>query len=59
MGHIQIRKLTPADELWLCDNCNQEGVRANGYEVLDSFNEIVLWVCYTCKHRLYKGKFDD
>ncbi len=48
MGELFIRKLTEADQLWLCDNCNQEGVRANGKDIKDSINEVVMWFCYNC-----------
>lgn len=47
MGNLFVRKLTEADELWVCDNCNQEGVRANGREI-QSVKEVVMWFCYNC-----------
>ena len=59
MGYVEARRLTSADELWLCDNCEQQGVKANGYMVNTSYDEPILWFCYNCKHKLYKGKFND
>jgi hypothetical protein len=55
MGYIEIRKLTPADELWVCDGCNQEGVKANGKEVKDSYNDVLLWFCFNCVEREKRG----
>ena len=48
MGELFIRKLTEADELWVCDDCEQQGVRANGKEIKDTTNEVVMWFCYNC-----------
>ena len=47
MGELFIRRLTDKDELWVCDNCNQEGVRANGKEIKNN-GEMVMWFCYNC-----------
>jgi predicted RNA-binding Zn-ribbon protein involved in translation (DUF1610 family) len=47
MGELFIRKLTEADELWVCDSCNQEGVRANGRDIHGQ-KEVVMWFCYNC-----------
>jgi len=55
MGYIEMRKLTPADELWVCDDCEQEGVRANGKEIKDSTNDVVMWFCYNCVQRTLRG----
>jgi hypothetical protein len=54
MGYIEMRKLTPADELWVCDSCNQEGVRANGKEIMGN-DEIVMWFCYNCVQKELRG----
>lgn len=48
MGEMFIRKLTEADEVWLCDNCANEGVRANGKEIVGTGNLSILWFCYNC-----------
>jgi predicted RNA-binding Zn-ribbon protein involved in translation (DUF1610 family) len=47
MGELSIRKLTSADELWVCDDCGQEGIRANGREI-HSNQEMVMWLCFNC-----------
>jgi hypothetical protein len=47
MGELIIRKLTEADQLWVCDDCGQEGIRANGKDI-NSNNEVVMWFCYNC-----------
>lgn len=47
MGELFIRKLTEADELWVCDSCSKEGVRANGKDI-SSQKEVVMWFCYNC-----------
>ena len=52
MGEMYIRKLTPQDEIWVCDDCKQTGVRANGQDITDTSGEVVMWFCYTCAERL-------
>lgn len=47
MGEMFIRKLTEADQLWVCDNCEQEGVVANGKSV-EVNEDVVMWFCYNC-----------
>ncbi|CAB4166988.1 hypothetical protein UFOVP964_87 [uncultured Caudovirales phage] len=51
MGDIYARRLTPQDELWVCDSCNQEGVRANGKDIT-SHKEVVMWFCYNCVQKI-------
>lgn len=48
MGEIYIRNLTPADRIEVCDNCEQQGVYANGKEVKNDMGEILMWFCYNC-----------
>lgn len=50
MGEIFMRSLTEADQLWLCDDCGQQGVRANGKDIILN-NEVVMWICYNCVHK--------
>jgi len=47
MGELFIRKITAADEIWVCDSCSQEGVRANGRDIRSN-GEVVMWFCYNC-----------
>jgi hypothetical protein len=51
MGELFIRKITEADELWVCDNCNQQGVRANGKDI-QGHKEVVMWFCYNCVQKV-------
>ena len=55
MGYIEMRPLTPADELWVCDDCEQQGVKANGKVITDTQNEVVLWFCYNCVNKTLRG----
>jgi hypothetical protein len=48
MGYVEVRKLTPADKLTVCDSCEQEGLYASGKVIEDSYNEVVLWFCFNC-----------
>jgi hypothetical protein len=52
MGYVEMRKLTPADELWVCDSCEQQGVKANGKDITTSTGEFVMWFCYNCSHKI-------
>ena len=52
MGYIEMRPLTPADELWVCDSCTQKGVRANGKDIKDSHGEVIMWFCYNCVNQI-------
>lgn len=47
MGELFIRKLNEADQIWVCDNCEQEGVVANGKSV-EVNEDVVMWFCYNC-----------
>jgi hypothetical protein len=51
MGELFIRKLTDKDELWVCDDCGQEGLKASGKAVIDK-GEMVMWFCYNCVERV-------
>jgi hypothetical protein len=48
MGYVTARKLTPNDRMETCDSCEKKGVYANGREIKDSVNEVVMWFCYNC-----------
>ena len=48
MGYVTARKLTPNDRIETCDSCEKKGVYANGGEIKDSVNEVVMWFCYNC-----------
>ena len=52
MGELFIRRITKQDELWLCDDCGQEGVRANGKDITTSQGEFVMWFCYNCVEKV-------
>ena len=52
MGELIIRRLTKDDELWLCDDCGQEGVRANGKAITDTYDTIIMWFCYNCVEKV-------
>jgi len=52
MGEIFMRSLTEADQLWICDYCEQQGVRANGKDIVHN-GETIMWYCYNC---VQKGK---
>jgi hypothetical protein len=55
MGYVTTRKITPNDRMETCDSCEQKGVYANGREIKDTYNELVLWFCYTCVERTLRG----
>lgn len=48
MGKMIIRRLTSKDELWLCDDCGQEGVKDNGKAIRDTHDTMIMWFCYNC-----------
>ena len=48
MGYVSARRITPNDRIEKCDSCEQQGVYANGREIRDSVNEVVMWFCYNC-----------
>ena len=48
MGYVSARRITPNDRIERCDSCEQQGVYANGKEIRDSVNEVVMWFCYNC-----------
>lgn len=52
MGELSMRRITKQDELWLCDDCGQEGVRANGKAITDTHDTIVMWFCYNCVEKV-------
>jgi hypothetical protein len=48
MGELSIRRITDQDQVWICDKCNQQGIRANGKDITTSQDEFVMWLCYNC-----------
>jgi hypothetical protein len=48
MGELFIRRITDQDQVWICDKCNQEGIKANGKDITTSQGEFVMWFCYNC-----------
>jgi len=58
MGFVSSRLITDRDEIWVCDDCGQEGIRANGHEITAN-NEVVIWFCFNCvqkvrRHEVWK-----
>jgi hypothetical protein len=51
MGYIETIRITP-DQLDLCDNCNQQGLKASGHYVNNSHGEAVIFFCFNCKRKL-------
>jgi ribosomal protein L37AE/L43A len=52
MGEVFIRRITDQDKLWLCDDCGQQGIRANGKDIMTSEGEFVMWLCYNCVEKV-------
>ena len=52
MGYVSSRPITERDEVWTCDDCGQEGIRANGKEITTNQGELVIWFCYNCVQRI-------
>ena len=52
MGEVFIRRITDQDKLWLCDDCGQQGIRANGKDIMTSGGEVVMWFCYNCVEKV-------
>jgi hypothetical protein len=48
MGELFIRRVTEKDQVWLCDECGQDGIRANGKDITDTSGQLVMWFCYNC-----------
>ena len=53
MGYIEVIKVDKS-ELDVCDQCNQQGLKASGRTITDSYGEAVIWICFNCKQN-YKG----
>jgi predicted RNA-binding Zn-ribbon protein involved in translation (DUF1610 family) len=47
VGELFIRRVTEKDQVWLCDECGQDGIKANGKEIRAN-EELVMWFCYNC-----------
>lgn len=50
MGYIEMIKVT-ADQLDVCDNCNQQGLKESG-QMLIRNEEQLLWFCFNCKEKI-------
>ena len=51
MGYIEMIKVS-ADQLDVCDKCNQQGLRESGRTVILG-DEIILWFCFNCKEKTH------
>ena len=49
MGYIEMIKVTP-DQLDICDNCNQQGLKESGRMVTRN-GEHLMWFCFNCKEK--------
>jgi hypothetical protein len=56
MGYVSARKITPNDRMETCDDCEKKGVYANGKEIRDDVNEVVLWFCYNCVEKTLRNR---
>lgn len=50
MGYIEMIKVT-ADQLDVCDNCNQQGLKTSGRMVAIN-GENTMWFCFNCKEKI-------
>lgn len=53
MGYIEFVPVTP-DQLDVCDNCNNKGLKTSGRTTYDSNHESVLWFCFNCVQKILK-----
>lgn len=47
MGYVEARRLTEADKLDTCDQCNQQGLVDSGEFIMDR-GIATLWLCFNC-----------
>jgi|688.fasta_scaffold478045_1 hypothetical protein len=47
MGYAEIVRVTP-DQLDLCDQCGQQGLKTSGEMITDSYSQDILWFCFNC-----------
>jgi len=48
MGYVEIVRRVSSNELDICDQCNQQGVKENGKMITDNYSQDILWFCYNC-----------
>ncbi len=51
MGYAEIIHVS-AEELELCDSCNQEGRLIKGQFITDSSGQPVMWFCFNCVNKV-------
>jgi hypothetical protein len=54
MGYVELIPITP-DQLDTCDSCDNQGVRSSGRSITNSYDEEIMWFCYTCVQRSILG----
>lgn len=47
MGYFEIVKVT-SDQLDLCDQCDQQGLKTSGRMINDEYSQDILWFCFNC-----------
>lgn len=50
MGYVEARRLTEADRLDTCDQCNQQGLVSSGQFIMQN-GEAVMWLCFNCNNK--------
>jgi hypothetical protein len=50
MGYIEMIKVS-ADQLDVCDNCNQQGLKTSGRYMWRN-DEYLMWFCFNCKEKM-------
>jgi len=50
MGYVELIPVT-AQQLDICDECCQQGLKSSGKVVLDFNKEEVLFFCFNCVHK--------
>jgi hypothetical protein len=51
MGYVELIPVT-AEQLTVCDDCNQQGLKTSGKTIFDAHNEPVLWFCFNCVQKV-------
>jgi hypothetical protein len=51
MGYVELIPVT-AQQLDICDECCQQGLKTSGKTVNDEHGDPVLFFCFNCVHRL-------
>jgi hypothetical protein len=47
MGYVEIVRVT-SDQLDLCDQCGQQGLKTSGRMITDTYSQDILWFCFNC-----------